>query len=389
MLASCLKKYLSTLGGETRTYKVYQLTKKASSREPLTAGDDTRETQRLILVAHGDECFVSGLEIFEYTSVRRSDDSKDGKETTRRTVYISKIDTTGHAAARGVTKRLVLAYLASQPAGTTVHVFARAQPQYLFAQSAKDARKRVLSDRQLVKWWYQVLDGVDGTRFWSVPGVDDELTALLDIGQPRPPIGDSTPTRWHYGHAYKRDALAQNVIPRFPDDSKARFLASVDQPDLTVDDYWTLLGYSEECGAGKLTGIFVVELKTKNEENDASDGDNDDDNAMEDDTYTHLWNEFMDLQFDSDATNASSWQKWKKACLAHARQFEVTTLGTSPDTNAPAGGSGAPVHVTTLAPKKKGDAAPIHTLTVKRPANNHHDAEKTTIHVLTPKRRKQ
>ncbi|KAI8919674.1 hypothetical protein BC831DRAFT_104152 [Entophlyctis helioformis] len=74
----------------------------------------------------------------------------------------------------------------AEPTSTVqVHVFARSQPQYLFAGSGRRAGKRVLGDGGLVKWWMRVLGsglgrrdqdadgaagGPDAERFWFVPG---------------------------------------------------------------------------------------------------------------------------------------------------------------------------------------------------------------------------
>ncbi|KAF8194237.1 histone acetylation protein-domain-containing protein [Pholiota molesta] len=90
-------------------------------------------------------------------------------------LYVSKVDSTGYAAAPSPTARLVRAVLsyfidpATRPAPARelvrhlyVHVFARAQAQYLFSASADWEGKKPLGDTGLCAWWRRVLGRVAG-----------------------------------------------------------------------------------------------------------------------------------------------------------------------------------------------------------------------------------
>ncbi|ORX58871.1 hypothetical protein DM01DRAFT_1333489 [Hesseltinella vesiculosa] len=346
----------------------------------------TSLTQRLIMVASKtNETLLCGMEIDEYTTM-------DKQQPAQHTVYVSKIDTSGSPLSRGVAKRLVIAYLTSLPPSTKIHVFARAQPQYLFAKSARHPDKHVLSDRQLVRWWHQVLTKVPAhKRHWCVPGVDDPWTAQADVGLPRT---NASSTAWHYGHAYSGTALAQDVIPRFPDDGKGRFLSSLADPDLTVDDYWALLGFSEECGAGHLVGIFVVELAKEETKKEEPASAAEPARCLDEDTYTQMWNDLMHQDFSSGQSNHTSTHTWLKAWHKQFYSFAVnpdkpeTLDGTGKITPPPADQS----HVNTLMPRSASTA--VHVLSAKRPTKP--DAKvlqpsdpraQDATHLLTPKRK--
>ncbi|KAI8340909.1 histone H3-K56 acetyltransferase [Chlamydoabsidia padenii] len=319
-------------------YYIYDLNKTAeecTTLFPTIKKHDTKVNHRLILVATKEvendndtdnQRLISGLEVYEYHTSTNDD---KGTSVPQRTIYISKIDTTGSILARGVTRRLVQAYVASQkqllkPSETCrVHVFARAQPQYLFPESAKDGSKRVLNDRQLVAWWYATLTSDNDKAYWIVPGVADEQEARYDSG-----VCNKDTTRWNYGSPYPNQTQAKDVIPRFEDDGKARYLSTLlhDSAALTVEDFWTLLGYSEECGAGKLTAIFMVDLS-----HNKTNRDHTPPSLIEDEQYTSLWNYLMDLDFHDDQANLESTKKlltkWKS--ILHPRSFKITTTTTT------------------------------------------------------------
>lgn len=329
-----LQQRLSTLSTQQH-YFVYDLSKTAEACTSLLppglkeSGQSIQLIHRLVLVTTAakddkdgeEQRFVSGLEVYEYLT----------NETTflpSRTIYISKIDTTGTTMGRGVTRRLVQAYVASQrhhlqqPSDTCrIHVFARAQPQYLFPHSAKDGSKRLLDDRQLVAWWHATLgsgDLYDKVKpYWIVPGVDEQ-EARLDTGVQQRGL-------WHYGSPYPASALAKDTIPRFDDDGKARYLNSSSSDSLTVEDFWTLFGYSEECGAGKLTAVFIIDSHRTTDCGDAPSLPP----SLEDDQYTRLWNYLMELDFCDDRANLKSTtkllQKWKSVLAS--RSFKTTTSG--------------------------------------------------------------
>ncbi|KAI9308394.1 histone acetylation protein-domain-containing protein [Cunninghamella echinulata] len=288
--------------------------------------DDTVETE--------DKQLLSGLEVYEYTTK---------KQPYTKTVYISKIDTTGSSLSRGVTRRLVQAYISTQTKDSLIttchiHVFARSQPQYLFTNSARNKNKSILNDRQLVGWWRSILSeeqkeqenelsGYKIKKYWIIPGIDDEHTALLDIKQQKEQLNTTiglNSNKWIYGHPYDTKALAKKVIPRFEDDGKCRYLGSLtnddDSENITVEEFWTMFGYSEECGSGKLTGIFVIRIEKNQEDMEEkqqpTDNEEEEDQQLfSNDQYTNIWNQFLGLEFNNDEEN-------KKSTHQFLKQFE-------------------------------------------------------------------
>ncbi|ORZ20733.1 histone H3-K56 acetyltransferase [Absidia repens] len=436
-------------------YRIYSLSKRPEDCASLTPTVDQQSTQvvhRLVLVTtatntqqDGDgERLVSGLEVYEYTTRHSSknnnkddDDEQKGTPPLRRTIYISKIDTTGSILARGVTRRLVQAYVASQQQQVgpcSIHVFARAQPQYLFPHSANDPSKRVLTDRQLVAWWRTTLSNKDlysmggddnssvtTTPFWIVPGVDEQ-GALYDIGQKQRLVGDHGVVTWRYGYPYAGDALAKDTIPRFEDDGKARYLGTLldsagknndedDQQNLTVDDFWTLFGYSEECGAGKLTAIFVIEISSTS----TTTANNDDDKPfsssettpppLDDDEYTRIWNSLMTMDFHDESSNLESTKTWLKTwqTIVSLRSFAITSnqnnnIGSnshhSTGSSSTKDSISQPIQTPTVKRKQPTTSSPRETPNVSNTTTAMHahpttDASATVVNVLVPKRRKK
>lgn len=257
---------------------------------------------RLLLVSTKTEGFLSGLESYEY--VLSQEKSQD-----KYIVYISKVDTTMNKY-KGLTARLVQAYIASLPSSTSVFVFARAQPEYLFAESAKNTSKSVLNDRQLVSWWLSTLNkvSVPCEGWWSVPGIDDQNSALIEIGARKREWQASHLIKWNYGTSYSKDAKACQVIPRFDDDAKARLLKSLhssgNNDDMTVEDFWNILSIGEECGSGKVTGFFELKLLDDREKDVISEKQ-----VLKRDEFTLFWNKFMSLDFHDSESNLKSTQQ--------------------------------------------------------------------------------
>ncbi|KAH7885364.1 DUF1714 domain-containing protein [Phlebopus sp. FC_14] len=175
-------------------------------------------------------------------------------------VYVSKVDSTGQASAPSPTSALVRAFLsyyvdpATRPLSVDhvwVHLFARAQSQYLFPNSADFAGKRPLTDIKLCGWWKDQLTKVaeqlarhgDWCRtrlFYLLPGLG-ELEASHSLERAYPTTsGASRP--WVYGHPYSQTDILLlcnsssdvgkpchlgQLIPWFDDDPKARFLDEI------------------------------------------------------------------------------------------------------------------------------------------------------------------
>ncbi|KJA24084.1 hypothetical protein HYPSUDRAFT_105751, partial [Hypholoma sublateritium FD-334 SS-4] len=235
-------------------------------------------------------------------------------------LYISKVDTTGQARAPSPAAALVralvgyFAHPATRPAPARgvvrhlwVHVFARAQAQYLFSGSADVAGKRPLGDVQLCAWWRRLLgrvaEGVGGAArvrmSYVLPG--------LSAAEAAHALGGGAAAGWAYGHPYrveggvplpcpappaeeagtKRKAGAGLnlgcVIPSFDDDPKARFMDEIAYTELrsprpkrarregderraalgelgavSADEFWERMSFRQECVAGAVTGFFTL-----------------------------------------------------------------------------------------------------------------------------------
>ncbi|PHH70360.1 hypothetical protein CDD82_7180 [Ophiocordyceps australis] len=232
-----------------------------------------------------DDVLVLGIEIFIYTSAYET------------TVFVSKADSTGFLSllnlarnAPSPVREICAAWIRHlvhvrrrQGIPLVVSLFARAQGQYLFPGSVEHGGKHVLDDRGLVKWWCRILDPLvanthdtsdDGARgHLVVPGLDKyETRAFLP----------SSSHRWHLGHPlhtlshYSRDfdwVPPRCLIPHFPDDPKSRFQDELDDEALrsgamkttgswksvrSLDDFWEMMAFRQECSSGRLTGFIWV-----------------------------------------------------------------------------------------------------------------------------------
>ncbi|KAI0366594.1 hypothetical protein BV20DRAFT_632850 [Pilatotrama ljubarskyi] len=181
-------------------------------------------------------------------------------------LYISKVDSSGHASAPSPTAALVRAFLtyyadpATRPIAVRhlwVQLFARAQGQYLFPNSAEYAGKRPLSDVKLCAWWKRIfsevaadvdarLKGSGKIRlYYILPGYS-ELEAAHSLGhalsRALPAESPAGAVQWEYGHPYSQTDIpvpcprpqdAQEpphlgyVIPWFDDDPKSRFIDEI------------------------------------------------------------------------------------------------------------------------------------------------------------------
>ncbi|GAA5969415.1 hypothetical protein JCM21900_005689 [Sporobolomyces salmonicolor] len=198
-------------------------------------------------------------------------------------LYISKVDTTGlsPSSSPSPTRPLVASFLSYHllhpPHGTErlrIHIFARAQGQYLFPGSIENKSKRVLDDKGLIRWWKGTVERATrdvqvqkvlqrGTEelklFYLIPGLT-YLESLPYVPDPPLSAAASTPSPiWTYGHSYSvlpsplhrapsspsPTAAAQHPLtdhlPSFPDDPKSRFLHALTSSSLapsgTSGDY--------------------------------------------------------------------------------------------------------------------------------------------------------
>ncbi|KAL8825925.1 MAG: hypothetical protein Q9191_004112 [Dirinaria sp. TL-2023a] len=261
--------------------------------------------------SNGQLLQVYGLEVLIYTTRQLT------------TLFVSKADSTGYLyllnLPKGVPSPLktissaFLKYLVDNrqrpDKRLVVSLFARAQNQYLFPGSIENSHKHVLDDRRLIKWWCQVLDavvslfvnplpseqaaqeeaskedsnGVSAHGYLIVPGCDRYETASF---YPKQTPSESNPGSRRWSAADPLQLLGRNpnapercLIPRFPDDPKARFLIDLDDelPDAenatdsspvkagdegrwrsvrSLEQFWDLMSFRQECSAGRLVGFI-------------------------------------------------------------------------------------------------------------------------------------
>ncbi|KAK0344694.1 hypothetical protein LTR91_009502 [Friedmanniomyces endolithicus] len=224
------------------------------------------------------------------------------------TLFVSKADTTGHipnhppsrtkAVCGTFIKWLVKQERHRHPTRKLViSLFARAQSQYLFPGSAEHSAKHILDDRQLIKWWATVLDPLlalhnhpsdpvpDVQGYLTIPGYDpQELKTYLPrtththarSWNPGHPLADLAETR-----GVPPTAPPRSLLPRFPDDPKARFMQDLDDEVGLAEDapvtvspskrksgrwdsvrdlarFWEAMEFRQECASGRVVGFLWV-----------------------------------------------------------------------------------------------------------------------------------
>ncbi|KAF8221043.1 hypothetical protein L208DRAFT_1415744 [Tricholoma matsutake] len=175
-------------------------------------------------------------------------------------LYVSKVDSTGQATLPSPTVTVVRSLLtyyadpAIRPLSADhlwIHLFARAQAQYLFPNSAEYPGKHPLSDVKLCAWWRRVLSDIvvelkgrvepkpKIELHYILPGYSElEAEAALKVA-----LSSSSPPLppWSYGHPYSRSEIPLSCpsessegnknlghfIPSFDDDPKARFMDEI------------------------------------------------------------------------------------------------------------------------------------------------------------------
>ena len=240
------------------------------------------------------------------------------------TLFVSKADSTGYLHLLKLPKgtpsplRILsttfLQYLIEErqrpDRRLVLSLFARAQNQYLFPGSVENSHKHVLDDRSLIKWWCKVVDpilvmygnneddrisksngstisepGTQSHGFLRVPGCDTYETGGFipksghAQGQKRWSTTDPLVELGRLPHLPERC-----LIPRFPDDPKARFVEQLDdelpdevtEPSLSqtqnvrsttkhtgqwrsvqsLEQFWEMMSFRQECSSGRLVGFL-------------------------------------------------------------------------------------------------------------------------------------
>ncbi|ORY04412.1 hypothetical protein K493DRAFT_296982 [Basidiobolus meristosporus CBS 931.73] len=244
----------------------------------LDPTEESTEDKKPTPTTPSQEVYILGLSVLEYETARGAEE--DAKVI--KTIYIDKLDSSGYGAfpARGsvavngrmsVARALIhgyLRYCANEYLRTNeeifLHVFARSQPQYLFAESAKNPKKNILNDQELIQWWKRSLHSLstsdlDTTQvqgYWYVPGADDMSLKASTATE------DKTSFSWKWGWPYNNKDKALHVIPQFPDDAKSRLSAKDHMENVSVWEFFELLSISEECGSGRRAGFFVLHMSS-------------------------------------------------------------------------------------------------------------------------------
>ncbi|KAI8822249.1 histone acetylation protein-domain-containing protein [Fimicolochytrium jonesii] len=218
-----------------------------------------------------DEVFIFSMSVSEYTITP----TKDARPAVEHYIYIEKVDTSG-AMDRDAqpkvssSRAVVLGYLEyilhalGISATVSIHVFARPQPEYLFNRSDSNPGKTQLSDLGLLKWWMKTLSllKVDSASSRMVSGhlyVPGESTRTLNEVFK---LGDSSPTVvWSWFLPYHDDALALQVVPRFPDDARTKVLTEHADETTTVAEMKEMLPLTGECN-GRRSGFFTVTIES-------------------------------------------------------------------------------------------------------------------------------
>jgi regulator of Ty1 transposition protein 109 len=246
-------------------------------------------------------------------------------------LYISKVDSTGRTSAASPTaplvRSLIMYYLnhITRPISVEhiwIHVFARAQGQYLFPNSSEYSGKRPLSDVKLCGWWKRLFSDVaheiegltkdKAELFYVFPGyTETEAIHSLNFASTSN-APDTSKIKWTYGHPYSQseiplpcpkntDADAPHnlghYVPSFDDDPKSRFMDEIayttegegikspepkrrrttsgpaknsetvdesrshapgDLEKVTPHEFWERMSFRQECVAGAVTGFFVM-----------------------------------------------------------------------------------------------------------------------------------
>lgn len=263
------------------------------------AGTSSRDNGALTSNEDHTDVLALGIEVLVYTTTHLT------------TIFVSKADSTGfmpqspHATSVKPMVVTVLQWLTNQECRkkperkVVVSLFARAQSQYLFPGSAENSRKHVLDDRQLIKWWAKVLDPIltqasDGDEseapaiqgYITVPGFEGS-----ELRQFYPAQGHAVSgrPRWQAGNPLLKLAETRGIsaetqprclLPRFPDDPKARFMQDLDdevgiaENSATtsptkrkrgkwntirdLDRFWEAMEFRQECSSGRMVGFLWV-----------------------------------------------------------------------------------------------------------------------------------
>lgn len=271
-------------------------------------------------------------------------------------IYVSKVDSTGFGLTPSPMSIAVESVIEWAKTAFNLeiwlHIFARAQMAYIFPNSEKNGKKRVLSDTQLERWWKHTLDHLKPMEKWLfLPGfTQDEALGIIKCDN-----------GWIYGNPHQsntglKDRGLSSLIPYFEDDPKSRFLdelansaealdgRALKKPrresskeenvnykqnvlDRTsVEEFWERLGYRQECASGRVTGFFFLHFTREDQSTkDASEA-----NEADQDTGVsiELFHRIHDLLTNSDfltqegaASATLSWLKNIRSLIDNSQAY--------------------------------------------------------------------
>lgn len=271
-LSSHIAKHLQSVPG-THSLNIYAASSALQKNvRPIVAENATTQQDHIILLSqkqvnNGGHVLVYGLAVSEYTYTPPT------SKTPITLVYLEKIDSSGYGSFphshdscfKSVPCALIDGYLRflDQTIPSTnsvfIHVFALAQPQYLFPNSASNSKKHILTDQQLVKWWKKTLQNSpafsDASQgWWFIP---DEESFLAE--RTYSVLGGSL--KWNWGMPFPTTAKAWDCIPQFEDDAKTKVFNNgmVDKTN-TVAEFMEVLG---SCGEfrGRRGAVFMAKMR--------------------------------------------------------------------------------------------------------------------------------
>ena len=199
-------------------------TKRARTVQDADAGAESWICQILLTQVTSDgEAALAGLQAHEYAS--------------KGLAYLQYVDSTGFCTPRQhqrqLTQALVRGYMASlvkRGGFSTCHLFATSHPEYLFRLSEKNARKssqratgtQAHLNAKLASWWADTIrhcgDSVKSVHVHTIGG--DGAAPAASV------MSKLDPAKYAKELPYPADATVASHLPIFPDDVKARTLAS-------------------------------------------------------------------------------------------------------------------------------------------------------------------
>lgn len=207
---------------------------------------------------------------------------------------------------------------------------------------------------------------------------------------------------WTYGHPFDQTAPINTTIPCFPDDPLGRMVQSINDTYEkdddgngcpTVREFWAILAVAQEFNYGTYNCIFSMRIKNGTAASkEMTDYKVEYYQNVDPDTYTDIWNIFMENRFKNNSDiKASTYhllERWKKNKLK--QPVKIITSGANPQNSSvnilvpPQKQEQQSPSVSTLAPRSKKQQRPsVNTLA---PRKKHRDSPPADI-VPAKKRR--